>query len=119
MSDVVLERIAGWESAGLIDAATAERLRAAEIASDAHDGPPAAPSRAGVASSFFGPPVSIVEAFSYLGVAFVLAAWSVLIGRLNGEAAGSTTTGSSSSGWPFPRSSSSRSGSHCTADRRA
>jgi hypothetical protein len=92
MSHVVLERIAGWETAGLIDAATAERLRAAEAASVDDDGEPGATttSRAGVASSFFGPAVSIVEAFSYLGGAFVLAAWAVLIGRLGNESSGAT-----------------------------
>jgi hypothetical protein len=92
MSDVVLERIAGWESAGLIDAATAERLRAAEAATvdEGEPGPTATPARASVASSFFGPAVSIVEAFSYLGGAFVLAAWAVLIGRLGNEASGAT-----------------------------
>jgi hypothetical protein len=91
MSDVVLERIAGWESAGLIDAATAERLRAAEAAAvDAEPDPTAASARPGVASSFFGPAVSIVEAFSYLGAAFVLAAWAMLIGRLSSEASGTT-----------------------------
>src|SRR6185312_4962393 len=89
VSDVVLERIAGWESAGLIDAATAERLRAAEVAAGPHDAPAtAAPSAApfGIASSFFGPAVTVVEMFSYLGSAFVLAAWGFLIGRLSGEA---------------------------------
>lgn len=87
MSDVVLERIAGWESAGLIDAATAERLRASEIAADTHDVPPAPSPSApfGVASSFFGPAVTVVEMFSYLGSAFVLAAWGFLITRLAGE----------------------------------
>jgi hypothetical protein len=88
MSDVVLERIAAWESAGLIDAATAERLRAAEIAAGPHEAPPAPSPSApfGVASSFFGPAVTVVEMFSYLGIAFVLAAWGFLIARLSGEA---------------------------------
>ena len=89
MSDVVLERIAAWESAGLIDAATAERLRAAEVAAGSHEAPAPPPSTApfGVASSFFGPAVTVVEMFSYLGSAFVLAAWAFLIGRLSTEAA--------------------------------
>jgi hypothetical protein len=90
MSDLVLERIAGWEAAGLIDAATAERLRAAELASADHEAPAPTSTRAGVASSFFGPAVSIVEAFSYLGGAFVLAAWGVLITRLSTESGGAT-----------------------------
>jgi hypothetical protein len=85
VSDVVLDRIAAWESAGLIDAATAERLRAAEAGSGRPD-EPGTTARAGVATSFFGPAVSIVEAFSYLGGAFVLAAWGALIVRLANEA---------------------------------
>ena len=90
MSDVVLERIAGWETAGLIDAATAERLRAAELASGPDVEPAPAASRGSVASSFFGPAVSIVEVFSYLGAAFVLAAWGVLVGRLSNDVGGSS-----------------------------
>jgi hypothetical protein len=85
VSDVVLDRIAAWESAGLIDAVTAERLRAAEAGSGRPDEPGTA-ARAGIATSFFGPAVSIVEAFSYLGGAFVLAAWTALIARLANEA---------------------------------
>ena len=50
MSDIVLARIAAWEAAGLIDATTAERLRAAEAdepadADAATDGATAAPAR--------------------------------------------------------------------------
>jgi hypothetical protein len=87
MSDVVLDRIAAWEAAGLIDAATAARLRAAESAAPP-DGEPAAspPPRVSMTPSFFGPAVTIVEAFSYLGAAFVLAAWTALIARLSSEA---------------------------------
>jgi hypothetical protein len=86
MSDVVLDRIAGWEAAGLIDAATAERLRAAEVAAGPGDDRGSSVSPAGLASSFFGPAVSVVEMFSYLGGAFVLAAWGFLIARLSTEA---------------------------------
>jgi hypothetical protein len=86
MSDVVLERIAAWEAAGLIDAATAERLRAAEVAMASHDDGGSSISPAGLASSFFGPAVSVVEMFSYLGIGFVLAAWAFLITRLANEA---------------------------------
>jgi hypothetical protein len=89
VSDIVRERIAAWVSAGLIDAATAERLRAAEAGRPPEPEPAVSPApRPGVASSFFGPAVSVVEMFSYLGGAFVLAAWSVLIGRLISEASG-------------------------------
>ena len=86
MSDVVLERIAAWEAAGLIDAATAERLRAVEAAGAAHEEGESSISPAGLASSFFGPAVSVVEMFSYLGIGFVLAAWGYLITRLANEA---------------------------------
>jgi hypothetical protein len=92
VSDIVSERIAAWESAGLIDADTAERLRAAEAASPPEPGPAtASPApHPGVASSFFGPAVSVVEMFAYLGGAFVLAAWAALIARLAGESADAT-----------------------------
>jgi hypothetical protein len=89
MSDIVLARIAAWEAAGLVDATTAARLRDAEIGSD-HEDEPALAAPAGMATSFFGPAVSIVEAFSYLGGAFVLAAWTALIARLANEAGEST-----------------------------
>ena len=87
MSDEVLQRIATWEAAGLIDAATADRLRAAEPG--AVDAALEAP-RPNVVASLLDPPLTIVEVFSYLGGAFVLAAWAVLLGRLSSEAAGST-----------------------------
>jgi hypothetical protein len=90
MSDVVLDRIAAWESAGLIDAATAERLRAAEVAAARSEEATPEPSRSSVISNFFGPAVSIVEAFSYLGGAFVLSAWGVLVTRLSNEAGQAT-----------------------------
>ena len=93
MSDIVLARIAAWEAAGLIDATTAERLRAAEAdePADADRLASAAPAaRPTGVSSFFGPAVSLVEAFSYLGAGFVLAAWCALIGRVSGAAAGAT-----------------------------
>lgn len=86
MSDEVLQRIADWQAAGLIDAETAERLRAAEAGRVSSE-PPSAPHQ-NVVSSFVNPPLSIVEVFSYLGGAFVLAAWAVLMGRLSSETAG-------------------------------
>jgi hypothetical protein len=92
MSEIVLARIAAWEAAGLVDAATAERLRSAEagLADDDALERSAATAPTGAASSFFGPPVSLVEAFSYLGAAFVLAAWTALIARLSGQATDAT-----------------------------
>jgi hypothetical protein len=86
----VLTRIAAWEAAGTIDAATAERLRAAEA-----DQPDEAPAEAAIAaappsarlvpsaiSAFFGPAVSIIEVFAYLGSGFVLVAWHTLTRNL-------------------------------------
>jgi hypothetical protein len=101
MSDVVLERIREWESAGLIDLATAERLRAAE-ASAAPAPDATSLNRSGVISSFFGPSISIVEAFSYLGGAFVLAAWAVLMGRLSSEATDQARPWLLVVGWAVP-----------------
>lgn len=81
----VLARIAAWESAGIIDAATAERLRTAEA-----DQPEAAPDAAtttvtrrepSAVAAFFGPAVSIIEVFAYLGSGFVIVAWHILFGQ--------------------------------------
>jgi hypothetical protein len=77
MSDQVLERIDAWLEAGLIDSATADRLRAAERAE-----PPArrdsSPNPMQAAGAWFGPPSTIAEWFGYIGAAFLLAAWHVL-----------------------------------------
>ncbi|HXI45488.1 MAG TPA: hypothetical protein VNH13_04255 [Candidatus Acidoferrales bacterium] len=80
--DRVLERIASWEAAGLIDAETAWRLRAAE-ATEA-DAPGASQPAAVVGlpsaiGSMFGPSPAIGELFAYLGAGFVLVAWHVLV----------------------------------------
>jgi len=88
MSDV-LERIATWETAGLIDRPTADRLRAAEAAT-ATAGPSQRRAdsivhRRSGASAMFGPGISIAEIFGYLGGAFLLAAWSAFIARTSGE----------------------------------
>ncbi len=94
MSDA-LEHIAGWEAAGLIDRPTANRLRAAGDPALISHGPTAATTgltarpasiaqpRSAV-SAMFGPSVTISEVFSYLGGAFLLAAWSSFMGRTNG-----------------------------------
>lgn len=74
MSDPrVLDRIAAWEAGGLIDAETAERLRAHEAAAVE----PARPA-ASVLSAF-GPTPTIAEAFAYVGGGFILAAWYTLV----------------------------------------
>ena len=91
------EHIAAWEAAGLIDPATAARLRAAGTGTTGattsvtltRSAPPqtAAPfaraSAAGSsqASAMFGPSVTIPEVFGYLGTAFLLAAWSAWAAR--------------------------------------
>jgi len=89
--DQVLERIAAWEAAGLIDAATAGKLRLAEIARPADwpgsVEPPAAPQasrRRGPSSvaAIFGPGVTIGEMFAYLGGAFLLGAFESFVVRL-------------------------------------
>ncbi len=95
--DQVLDRIAAWEAAGLIDAATAERLRAAETAQsrrEAADTQPAgagAPARRGPSSvaAIFGPGVTIGEMFAYLGGAFLLGAYETFVVRIGGFGAGS------------------------------
>jgi uncharacterized membrane protein len=87
--DHVLERIAAWEAAGLIDTATAERLRAAEVAqprNDPGDEQPAdaaGPARRGPSSvaAIFGPGVTIGEMFAYLGGAFLLGAYETFVLR--------------------------------------
>jgi hypothetical protein len=80
----ILERIGAWEAEGLIDAATAARLRAAEIE---HPAPPPVPSSG--ARSAFGPAPTVSEVLGYVGGAFLLAAWYVLVGRTSDSAAAS------------------------------
>jgi len=76
---LVIERIATWEAAGLIEPNVAARLRAAEMARA--DGAGRHSPKAS-AANFFGPAVTIAELFGYLGTGFVLAAWYVLVGRI-------------------------------------
>jgi hypothetical protein len=77
----VLERIAAWQAAGLIESETAERLRAAEAAVES-----AAPSSrgvgAGVASWFR---FSVAELFGYLGIGFLMAAYYWGVSQVVGE----------------------------------
>src|SRR2546423_8716919 len=88
MSDTkVLERIAAWEAAGLIDATVAGRLRAAEMGRPADaPGPAAVHPAQGVVAAIFGPAVTIAEMFAYLGGIFLLAAWYAAIVRIAGSA---------------------------------
>ncbi|MCI0581994.1 MAG: hypothetical protein L0227_03705 [Chloroflexi bacterium] len=90
---MVLARIDAWVEAGLIDEATATRLRAAEAAVPSEPPPaavPAARRRGFPLGAVFGPSVAVGEMFGYLGAAFLLAAWFVMVGR-NGNETGLAT----------------------------
>jgi hypothetical protein len=75
------DHLEAWERAGLIDQATADRVRAAEAAdAAAAESMEVEPGEllddhSPGASSLFGPPVAIAEVFAYLGVAFLLGGW--------------------------------------------
>jgi hypothetical protein len=80
---VVLERIAAWEAAGLIDPETALRLRATE--DDAQDAlEPGRPRGQSTVGQIVGPAVTIGEMFAYLGGAFVLGAVNLFLTRAFG-----------------------------------
>lgn len=96
----VLDRIDGWERAGLIDAETAQRLRSDEASrEDEPAGEALAPApvvaiaaaaerpRGLAFSSVFGPGVTVGEMFAYLGAGFLLGAWSAFVVRLSGDSA--------------------------------
>ena len=94
MSDASVH-IAAWEAAGLLDHATADRLRATEVDAIEHpvpgDAGPAGRTRS-AAAAMFGPPVTIAEVFAYLGGAFLVAAWSAFMSRIAGSSADSEIT---------------------------
>ena len=71
--------VAEWQAAGLIDAATADRIRAHE--SSAPPSPTAEPRESAV-TAMFGPSLTIGEVFSYLGAFFVLAASDAFLARI-------------------------------------
>ena len=92
----LLDRIDRWQAAGLIDAATGDRLRAAEAARPAGLAPAPSPTPAiaapppassigstATATAVFGPSVSVVEMFAYLGTAFLLAAVAAFFARIS------------------------------------
>jgi hypothetical protein len=88
--DQVQERIAAWEAAGLIDSATADRLRLAESERPAVADASVEPSaprqesrRRGPSSvaAIFGPGVAIGEMFAYLGGGFLLGAYESFVVR--------------------------------------
>jgi hypothetical protein len=80
--------LATWEAAGLIDAATAERIRAWQVtAPDATEAPRPSTDisrRPSAVGAIFGPGITIGELFSYLGAIFLLAATDAFIIRTAG-----------------------------------
>jgi hypothetical protein len=90
----VVERIDAWAAGGLIDEATASRLRAAEAEVETDvaavpaeralvdaQGLASVPTRS-AAATVFGPAVTIGELFAYVGAGFLLAAWHTLFASL-------------------------------------
>ncbi len=75
--------VAEWQAAGLIDAATADRIRAHESSSS--PSPTAEPQESAL-TAMFGPSLTIGEVFSYLGAFFVLAASDAFLARIAGPA---------------------------------
>jgi hypothetical protein len=92
--DEVLEHIESWRAAGLIDEATAARLRAAEAVHEEAHTPGSTTSGGGGATtspilgdlagmvSVVGPAVTIGELFGYLGGVFLLGAWIALMSQV-------------------------------------
>ena len=88
---LILDRIASWEAAGVIDAEVAARLRSDELERasaslpDQHVDPDGGrQSGASTVSRIFGPAVTIGEMFAYLGGAFILGAFDVFLARAAG-----------------------------------
>jgi hypothetical protein len=86
---VILDRIAAWQAAGLIDPETAIRLRSDEADRDeapTADGDSVPEARRGPSTiaQIFGPSVTIGEMFAYLGGAFILGAFDAFMTRLAG-----------------------------------
>ena len=89
---LILDRIAGWEAAGLIDPNTALRLRSDEQERaepelpESIDESKAAERPGGPAAiaQIVGPGVTIVEMFAYLGGAFLLGALDLFLTRASG-----------------------------------
>jgi len=83
---VVLERIAAWQAAGLIDTDTAVRLRAAEAEAEDGETPstPEGRDKPSTVGQIVGPSVTIGEMFAYLGGAFILGAFNAFLTRTMG-----------------------------------
>lgn len=81
--------LAAWEAAGLIDPATADRIRALEAAAPAPadaSAPTSPPERStSPIAQIFGPGISIGEMFGYLGALFMLAATDAFLIRIAGS----------------------------------
>jgi hypothetical protein len=96
-----------WLADGLIDPATAERLRDTSVAEDAPvagapptkaaaaepDERPVAVGRRSAAAAMFGPSVTIGEVFGYLGGGFLLGAWAAFMARLGTGTGAGTAMG--------------------------
>ena len=83
MGDIA-DHIAGWQAAGLIDADTADRLLATLPEEDVTTGTSIAPPlpAGNSVSGVFGPAVHVSEAFAYLGIGFIAAAWSAYLASM-------------------------------------
>lgn len=88
--------LATWEAAGLIDSATAERIRAWQVtAPDAAEVPAPSPEtsrRPSAIGAIFGPGIGVGELFAYLGAIFLLAATDAFIVRTAGAQPDPETT---------------------------
>ena len=88
--------LATWEAAGLIDSATAERIR--RLAGDAPDTTetprpsPEVSRRPSAVGAIFGPGIGVGELFAYLGAIFLLAATDAFIVRIAGAQPDPETT---------------------------
>lgn len=87
--DPVLARIDEWQEAGLLDPATAARLRHRERErgvdpghSSDGDGPRAM-RRSVSATDILGPVPTVAEMFGYLGATFLLGAWTAFVGKIS------------------------------------
>jgi hypothetical protein len=106
MSDATAH-IDRWLADGLIDPATADRLRAAGVAEPAPVAwaqpakpaaaeateRPVAEGRRSAAAAMFGPSVTIGEVFGYLGGGFLLGAWAAFMARLGSGTGAGTAMG--------------------------
>ena len=81
---VVLERIAAWQAAGLIDTDTAVRLRAAEAEDGETPSTPEGRDKPSTVAQIVGPSVTIGEMFAYPGGAFILGAFDAFLTRMAG-----------------------------------